>query len=262
MVGNTGTSASGSFAPVGMIAAPLLAHVAQAVLGAALLALVEHDEIGEVEHVDLLELARGAVLARHHVQRQIDEIDDLGVGLADAGGLDDDRDRIRRPDTARSRPSAPREVARCCAARGQRAHEDRLGGEAVHADAIARAARRRCGGGSDPSRPRRSARSGKCRTRRASSSSVRLDLPAPPVPVMPMTGALWRARASARRICSAWPLRRPRALEHRDGAGDLAVVAGVQRPELVGRLATAAARARIRRRSCRSRPSRRPSSGV
>ena len=47
---------------------------------------------------------------------------------------------------------------------------------------------------------------GKCRTRRASSSSVRLDLPAPPVPVTPTTGTLWRARVSTRRTCSAWPL--------------------------------------------------------
>ena len=46
---------------------------------------------------------------------------------------------------------------------------------------------------------------GKCRTRRASSSSVRLDLPAPPVPVTPTTGTLWRARASMRRTCSSWP---------------------------------------------------------
>ena len=74
---------------LGMIAAPLLAHVAQAVGRAALLALVEHDEVGVVEHVDLLELAGGAVLAGHDVQRQIHQVDDLGVGLADAGGLDD-----------------------------------------------------------------------------------------------------------------------------------------------------------------------------
>ena len=74
----------------------LLAHVAQRILGAALLELVEHDEIGEVEHVDLLELARGAVFGRHHVHREVDEIDDLGVALADARGLDDDQVEARR----------------------------------------------------------------------------------------------------------------------------------------------------------------------
>ena len=73
---------------VGVIAAPLLAHVAQRILGAALLELVEHHQLGVVEHVDLLELARRAVLGGHHVDRHVDEIGDLGVALADAGGLD------------------------------------------------------------------------------------------------------------------------------------------------------------------------------
>ena len=50
---------------IGMIAAPLLAHVAQRVFGAALLELVQHDHVGEVEHVDLLELARRAVFGGH-----------------------------------------------------------------------------------------------------------------------------------------------------------------------------------------------------
>ena len=87
-----------------MIALPLLAHVAQAVLGAALLELVEHDHVGEVEHVDLLELARRAVVAGHHVQRQVDEVDDLGVRLADAGGLDDDQVEARELVQLDARP--------------------------------------------------------------------------------------------------------------------------------------------------------------
>src|SRR3546814_2083700 len=57
---------------------------------AALVVLVEHDQLGEVDHVDLLELAGGAVVAGHHVHREVDQVDDLRVGLADAGGLDDD----------------------------------------------------------------------------------------------------------------------------------------------------------------------------
>src|SRR5262250_507852 len=59
MVGNTGSSASAG--ALGMVAPPLLAHIAQAVLRPAFLALVEHDEIGEVEHLDLLELTRRPV---------------------------------------------------------------------------------------------------------------------------------------------------------------------------------------------------------
>ena len=96
MVGNTGISASGSFMLVGMIAPPLLAHVAQRVFGAALLELVQHDHVGEIEHVDLLELAGRAVLGGHDIQREVREIDDLGVALADAGGLDDDQVETRR----------------------------------------------------------------------------------------------------------------------------------------------------------------------
>ena len=94
MVGNTGTSVVGPLER-DAVAAPLLAHVAQRVLGAALLELVERDQVGEVEHVDLLELARRAVLARHHVHRHVDEVDDLGVALADAGRLDDDQVEAR-----------------------------------------------------------------------------------------------------------------------------------------------------------------------
>src|SRR3546814_20196841 len=70
---------------------PLLADVAQGVFGAALVVLVEHDQLGEVDHVDLLQLAGGAVVAGHHVHREVDHVDDLRVGLADAGGLADDQ---------------------------------------------------------------------------------------------------------------------------------------------------------------------------
>ena len=71
------------------VADQLAPHVAQRVLGAAALELVDGDRVGEVEHVDLLELRRGAELGRHHVERHVDERDDGGVALADAGGLDD-----------------------------------------------------------------------------------------------------------------------------------------------------------------------------
>jgi hypothetical protein len=45
----------------------LLAHVAQRVLGTLAVELVDGDEIGEVEHVDLLQLRRSAEFGRHHV---------------------------------------------------------------------------------------------------------------------------------------------------------------------------------------------------
>jgi hypothetical protein len=71
------------------VALHLLGDVAQRVGGALAVELVDRDELGEVEHVDLLELARRAELGRHHVDRHVDERHDRRVALADARGLDD-----------------------------------------------------------------------------------------------------------------------------------------------------------------------------
>ena len=71
------------------VADQLAPHVAQRVLGAAALELVDRHGVGEVEHVDLLQLRGGAELRRHDVERVVDERDDPGVALADAGCLDD-----------------------------------------------------------------------------------------------------------------------------------------------------------------------------
>ena len=118
------------------VAAPLFAHVAERVGGALLVELVDHDDLGEVEHVDLLQLRGGAELARHHVDRQVDEVDDLRVGLADAGGLDDHQvelggaqvgDRVGEDGGGREVLPAGR----------HRAHVDLLVAEAVEADAVA-----------------------------------------------------------------------------------------------------------------------------
>ena len=67
MVGKHRQLGVGQAGALGVVAPPLLAYVTQAVLRAALLALVEHDEVGEIEHVDLLELTRRTILARHDV---------------------------------------------------------------------------------------------------------------------------------------------------------------------------------------------------
>ena len=109
---NTGISSSGVANAVA-VALPLLAHVAQRVLRAALVELVEDHDVGEVEHVDLLELRRRAELRRHHVQRDVDDVDDLGVALADAGGLDDDQVEAGRLQHARPRRATRVDSARC-----------------------------------------------------------------------------------------------------------------------------------------------------
>ena len=118
------------------VALDLLAHVAQRVLRALAVELVDRHEIGEVEHVDLLELARGAELRRHHVKRNVGVRHDGRIALADAGRLDDDQLEPRclaRGDgvAERSRQRAPR------LARGKRAHEDPRLVDRIHADAVA-----------------------------------------------------------------------------------------------------------------------------
>ena len=118
------------------VAHQLAGDVAAGVLGAAALELVDRDDVGEVEHVDLLQLRRGAELRRHHVQRLVHEVDDPGVTLADARRLDDHQvepgglagqDRLAQPgrDLAGRRPG------------GQRAEVHRRAVEAVHPDAVA-----------------------------------------------------------------------------------------------------------------------------
>src|SRR2546430_821126 len=74
---------------VGALAGDLASYVAKRVLAPPAVELVDGDGVGEVEHVDLLELAGGAELGRHDVQRHVDERHDAGVALADAGRLDD-----------------------------------------------------------------------------------------------------------------------------------------------------------------------------
>ncbi len=78
------------------IAPPLLAHVAQRVGRPLAIAFVEHDQVGEIEHVDLLELRRRAVVGRHDVERAVDPIDDLRIALADACGLEQHEVEARR----------------------------------------------------------------------------------------------------------------------------------------------------------------------
>src|SRR5690348_16519282 len=120
----------------GAVALPLLAHVAQRVLGAALVEIVEHDQLGEVDHVDLLQLAGGAVVAGHHVGGEIDQVDDLRIALADAGGLDDDKVvglALEEVDAVVQHGVGGRVLA----AGGHRAHVDAMAAQRVHADAVA-----------------------------------------------------------------------------------------------------------------------------
>ncbi len=132
---NTGIS-SGARLERLAVALHLLPHVAQRVLRALAVELVDRHEIGEVEHVDLLELRRRAELGRHHVERHVDERRDRGVALADARRLDDHD--VERRDLARGDHVGER-LAHFAAgvARGERAHVDVRMLDRVHPDAIA-----------------------------------------------------------------------------------------------------------------------------
>ena len=124
------------------VARHLLAHVPERVLGAALLELVEHDEIREVEHVDLLELAGGAVVRGHHVHRQVDEIDDLRAALPDTRRLDHDQVEPGRLQQLHG-VGEHRGSRQVLAPGRERAHENLLVCKRIHADTVAqqRAAR-------------------------------------------------------------------------------------------------------------------------
>ena len=117
-------------------AAQLLAHVAQRVQRPGAIELVDRHQVGEVEHVDLLELHRGAVLGRHHVERDVGEVGDLAVRLTGARRLHDHQveagsaaDVDRRLHVCRQR--AVRLPG------GERAHVDSVRAERVHANAVA-----------------------------------------------------------------------------------------------------------------------------
>ena len=118
------------------IATPLLADVAQRVGGAPAIALVQHDQVREVDHVDLLELGRRAVVRRHHVERRVDAIDDLRVALPDAGGLEEDQIEARGAQHGEAVARGLRQRAVRLAG-GHGADEDRLAPDRVHADAVA-----------------------------------------------------------------------------------------------------------------------------
>ena len=114
----------------------MLAHVPQRVFRALAVELVDCDEIGQIQHVDLLELAGGTELGRHHVQRYVHQRHDGRVALPDAGGLDDDQ--IEAGDLAGRNHVGQRSGDLGAAVpRRQRSHEDALVVDCVHSNAVA-----------------------------------------------------------------------------------------------------------------------------
>ncbi len=74
----------------------LFPHFTESVFGPRLVRLVYDHQVGEVEHVDLLQLGRRAVFRSHHVHRHVGHVHDLGVALADPRRLQHDQVETRR----------------------------------------------------------------------------------------------------------------------------------------------------------------------
>ncbi len=88
------------------IALVLLCHVAQRILCTLAVELVDRNEVGKVEHVDLFELRRRAEIRCHYIHAQVNMRHDCGVALADAGGLDNhqiEAGHLARSDHVRQR---------------------------------------------------------------------------------------------------------------------------------------------------------------
>jgi hypothetical protein len=91
--------------------------------------------LAEVEHVDLLELARRAELGRHDVEVDVGVAGDRGVALPDAGSLDDDEVEGGGAQDGEHVVESLGHLAP--AAGGQAAEVDPVAVEGVHPDAVA-----------------------------------------------------------------------------------------------------------------------------
>ena len=110
-------------------------HVAQRILRSLAVELVDRDEIGEIEHVDLLELGGRAEFRRHDVERHIRERHDPRFALSYTGGLD--HHQIEAGELAAGDHFGKRGgELRSGIARREGAHENPVGIDGVHADAI------------------------------------------------------------------------------------------------------------------------------
>ena len=98
-------------------------------------ARVDGDDVGVVEHVDLLELGRRTELRGHHVERDVGDGHDGGVTLADAGRLDDDEVVAGRFGQRDHVGQVRRQLAGAASAHGAEEHPP--GFEAVHPDPVA-----------------------------------------------------------------------------------------------------------------------------
>ena len=114
----------------------LLGNILAGIFGATLIGLVDGNEVGIVEHLNLLELRRRTELGRHHIERDVAEFGHLGVALADARSLEQDEVVAGERENPRAifRGLRQRPVG---LPRGKRTHEDAVVKNSVHPDAVA-----------------------------------------------------------------------------------------------------------------------------
>ena len=117
------------------VAQDLAGYIAKGIEGSPAIELVDGDDVGVVEHVDLLELGGSSELRRHDVERDVGEIGDRVVALPDAGSFDDDEVIAGQ----RAGAHRYRQVGghRTLAARGDGAEEHPVVCSGVHADPVA-----------------------------------------------------------------------------------------------------------------------------
>ena len=119
-----------------MVARKLLSDMLECIQGLFLLELVDHHHIGEVEHVDLLQLRRRSELRGHDIDGSVAHLGDGGVALADTAGLHDDKVIARSLHDVQRVMDGIRKLVLGCPG-GHGAHIDPLVIDLVHAYPVA-----------------------------------------------------------------------------------------------------------------------------
>ncbi len=118
----------------------MLGHVAQGILRALAVELVDGDEVGKIQHVDFFQLRCGAELRRHHIHADIYVRHNRGIALAYAGSFNDHQVESGHLAGGNHVRQRLRNLG-ACFARRQRAHENldlalpRV--DRIHADTVA-----------------------------------------------------------------------------------------------------------------------------
>ena len=122
--------------PEFVVALVLLADVTKGIGASPLVELVDGHHIGEVEHVDLLQLRGGAEFRGHHIQRQVAVVHDFRVALSDAGRLEHDEVEAGRLEDAQgiAHVATEGQIGLAC---GEGPHVHATRGNGIHPDAVA-----------------------------------------------------------------------------------------------------------------------------